>query len=106
MKIADEVLSLLNSAVLADMFAMNRLVKNREAVNRTLENHPTIRCGRDPVTNNVSVGMLGIINGLIAGLSKANGEQDEPICACWDTKTGELIRFAKVSEVAENNEAV
>lgn len=99
MKIADEIVNLLNSAVLADLFAMNRLIRNREEVNSTLENHSLIRCGIDPKTNKPSVGILGVINGIIGALALANNVEIEPICACFDDKTGELIRFAKVSEV-------
>ncbi len=81
------VLRCLNNAVTADRGAIHSLVQNVVPCNQALANHPTIECGDYCPEGFMSVGMLGIINGVlraagIGTIARMHADEKEPGRGC------------------------
>lgn len=65
------VVDLMNSAGAADAQAIRDLIAARVPCNDAMLNHPTIQCGyqNDDQSLPAEVGMLGILNGIVAEMS-------------------------------------
>jgi len=116
----DDVLRVLNGAVMADADAMRALIFNRVECNRQLADHPTIQVDGYTKPGKYFVGLLGVINGLF-GIGKdgmgsiaaefevvcknkcvvPNGMTiDDKCLQCGEQlELGRLLKFFKVSEV-------
>jgi hypothetical protein len=101
---AQDVVRLLNEALVADQDAITNLVNARVACNEALGGHPTIQVGRFPVggswpepgspnINTVGterrVGILGILNGLFGVKEDGSGY----IAALYDMSSGKITKF-------------
>lgn len=83
----DEILDRLNSALEADRKAVSYLITHKICCNDKLADHPTVQCGmlnKDQYT----IGMLGIINGIIGIKDDGYGY----ICANID-ENGIVLEF-------------
>lgn len=60
----DEAIEVLNSGLKADPVAMTALIGSRVKCNPAFAGHPTIQVGDHPECGGMSVGLLGILNGL------------------------------------------
>ena len=85
--LATELVDYLNDLVELDKSAINALVNHRVPCNESLDKHPTVQAfGPD---NNVTIGMLGILNGLCGVNNKGRG----PIEAVCDKTSLKLKSF-------------
>lgn len=83
----------LNSAIAADKFAVRNLIAVRVPCNQEMADHPTIQVdGIGP--NEPTVGMLGIINGIIENIAIAYGKPRR-IAAMYDKR---LIAFTEYDQ--------
>ena len=80
--ISERMLKTLNEALAADPTAIERLVEYRVSCNDRLADHPHVVVQDNVVASGNSVGMMGILNGILsaAGLPK--------IAAQWETPDG------------------
>ena len=85
---AQQIVDLLNEAVLLDRDGIYELMKQRAPINDALLDHPTIQCwGRDESSDGVArFGPLGLLNGIAA----IDGELIEMVI---DTETRKLVGF-------------
>lgn len=88
---ADTIIERLNSIVAADSDAVKLLIESRVPCNDELADHPTCQVGQDDNCN--TVGLLGILNGILAKDSNGWGY----LCAELDDN-GKLIRFKKTPQ--------
>lgn len=83
-------IDLLNSALISDRNAVEKLVGQRVKCNKTMAEHPTIQVGTvENQKNKYEVGLLGILNGLFGVDEKGYG----PISAVFDDD--KLIKFVR-----------
>lgn len=80
--LAEHFIEVLNSALIADTKAVRNLVEHRVPCNKALADHPTIQAvvervsttsGAATLVDKYTVGMLGILNGLIGVDVNAQG---------------------------------
>ena len=89
----ENVIEVLNEALIADPKAMNELILNCKAkCNEKLADHPTIQIG---FNGHFLVGTLGLLNGLFGIDDKGFG----PICAVLDDETGKIVEFRRTGDV-------
>lgn len=80
-----DVMDLLNDGLRLDQQAMQGLIDTRVPCNQALANHPTIR-----VRPGHSVGLLGIINGIL-------GKIEQPLLAAI-YEDGKVVGFLQTKE--------
>ncbi len=86
----EQAINLLNQALHADSDAITKLVASKVECNDVLGDHPTIQCGqKDSPDGPVTVGLLGILNGIFGIRSDGYGH----ISAIVDQVSGRIIRF-------------
>lgn len=90
----DDIIHFLNKLIEIDKDAIQSLVENRVSCNEELANHPTVRVS----SNENSVGIIGIINGLFGIDNNGRG----PITCVIDDDTGKLVKFIRTDSI--NNE--
>ena len=90
----ENVIEVLNEALIADPKAMNQLILGcKTECNKKLADHPTIQVGYN---GKFQFGTLGLLNGLFGIDEKGFG----PICAVIDDETGKIVEFRRVSHPA------
>lgn len=87
--IARRTISLMNDAIDCDREAVEKLVEARVECNDELAEHETIQTGDYHEPGKNSVGLLGILNGIV-GVDEENWGC---IAASYDSETKKLIRF-------------
>lgn len=90
LKLAAEVIDYLNEVLKIDPDAIHSLIETRVACNDALGDHATTQVGRGP-----SVGLLGILNGLVGARAS---DQWGFITANYETEGGSLISFEPTVE--------
>jgi hypothetical protein len=87
----ENVIEVLNEALIADPKAMNELILGcKVECNEMLADHPTIQIGYN---GKFRLGTLGLLNGLFEIDEKGFG----PICAVIDDETEKIVEFRRVS---------
>ena len=90
----NQAVNVLNEALRADPRAINSLfIAHREVCNKALANHSTVQVRQDS-ENGFSVGVMGLINGILGVDEHGNG----PIAVLIDDK-GAITGFALRSKV-------
>jgi hypothetical protein len=80
----EQLCDYLNHLTQIDRDALANLIEQRVECNEDLADHPHVVCQTNDKTGTVSVGLLGILNGMLEG---------PRICAVYDDETGQLQRF-------------
>ena len=75
---ADYVVEFLNSLLVIDKAAVQRLVDARTPCNQALADHPTVQCGKRG--DGFEVGILGVLNGLLG----VDGDGWGFLCAVYE----------------------
>lgn len=89
--LADTIIRFLNELYQLDPEAIEKLVETRVPCNDKLADHPTVQVSLDPVTKQSTVGLLGIMNGLVGTRPDGYGY----IAGVYDDVTGRLLSFAR-----------
>jgi hypothetical protein len=89
-ELANRVVTLLNDLLILDSVAVRQLVSARVPCNSLIAKHPTVQVFVRPSTPGQSLGILGILNGLI-GVNDAGWGG---VCAVFDTQ-GNILRFER-----------
>lgn len=80
----EQLCDYLNSLLQIDQDALANLIEQRVECNLDLADHPHVVCQTNDDTGATSVGLLGVLNGMLDG---------PRICAVYDDETGYLQRF-------------
>jgi hypothetical protein len=96
--LADMLIERLNDIAVADPKAIERLIQYRVPCNHSMSIHPTVQaCAED---GGVTVGMLGILNGLI-GTIPTGPKKGWGYVAAEFADDGSFIRFVRTDRVPE-----
>ncbi len=93
-ELANKIVNFLNELLQVDKEAIEVLIDRRVKVNEQLLNHPTVQVSSEDGKTG-SVGLLGILNGLVGVKSNGWGY----IVAHYDDESGRLINFSVNSDV-------
>jgi hypothetical protein len=90
--LADQFIDVLNELVEADRVAIEKLIVYRVSCNETLGVHPTVQTVLDGEA--YTVGLLGILNGLVGVVESGPKEGWGFIAAVFDDD-GKLVKFQR-----------
>lgn len=96
-KLIDHVVEVLNEINRADPTVLPKLIALRVPTNQTLAEHPTVQVHAYDSPDKYSVGILGILNGIVG-----SGEFG-PICAIVETD-GSISSFKKAEAGKDGRE--
>jgi len=90
MDLADRIITVLNECVALDREALHKLIETRVPCNRALADHPTVQVSSGAPGEFSTVGLLGILNGIVGVDSDGWGF----IAASFDEE-GKLVKFLR-----------
>jgi len=88
--LADRIIDALNDFVASDREALHKLVETRVPCNQALADHPTVQVFGSALGEPPTVGLLGILNGIVGVDSDGWGF----IAASFDDQ-GQLVKFMR-----------
>lgn len=95
-QLADHLIAGLNEIARTDKIALGALIEHRVPCNDELAGHPTVQVHDDGI-NPTTVGLLGILNGLV-GVIETGPRKDWGFIAAVFEKDGTLSHFRRTDK--------